>query len=51
MKLVERTIDIAADPALVYDHFVQADRFVSWMAPTAPGFTTVLLLSAPLPGG
>lgn len=35
MKLVERTIDIDADPASVYEHFVDADRFVRWMAPHA----------------
>jgi uncharacterized protein YndB with AHSA1/START domain len=35
MKLVERTIDIDADPATVYEHFVDADRFVQWMAPLA----------------
>jgi uncharacterized protein YndB with AHSA1/START domain len=35
MRLVERTIDIDADPATVYEHFVDPDRFVQWMAPRA----------------
>lgn len=35
MKLVERTIDIDTDPATVYEHFVDAERFVQWMAPDA----------------
>jgi uncharacterized protein YndB with AHSA1/START domain len=35
MKIVERTIDIDADPTTVYEHFVDHDRFVQWMAPHA----------------
>lgn len=35
MKLVDRTIDIDADPVTVYEHFVDVDRFVRWMAPSA----------------
>ena len=35
MKLVERTIDIEADPATVYAHFVDEVCFVRWMAPHA----------------
>lgn len=35
MRLVERTIDIDADPAAVYDHFVDVEQFVTWMAPHA----------------
>lgn len=35
MNLVEQVIDIDATPADVYDHFVDPDLFVRWMAPTA----------------
>lgn len=35
MKLVDQAIDIDADPAEVYEHFVDAERFARWMAPTA----------------
>jgi uncharacterized protein YndB with AHSA1/START domain len=35
MKLVQRTIEIDADPEAVYEQFVDADRFVQWMAPHA----------------
>lgn len=35
MKLVDRTVDIDADPEEVYEHFVDPDRFVRWMAPHA----------------
>lgn len=35
MKLVEQVIDIEADPAEVYEHFVDPHLFVRWMAPTA----------------
>jgi uncharacterized protein YndB with AHSA1/START domain len=35
MKLVEQVIDIEADPMTVYEHFVDPDRFVRWMAPEA----------------
>lgn len=35
MKLVERIIDIDADPAIVYEHFVDVEQFVTWMAPHA----------------
>jgi len=35
MKLVDRTLDIDTDPATVYEHFVDPERFVQWMAPHA----------------
>lgn len=35
MKLVDRTVDIDADPLHVYAHFVEVDRFAAWMAPDA----------------
>ena len=35
MKLVERTIDIDADPSTVYERFVDVEQFVRWMAPHA----------------
>ena len=35
MKLVDRTIDIAADPDHVYEHVVDAELFIRWMAPEA----------------
>jgi uncharacterized protein YndB with AHSA1/START domain len=35
VKLVERTIDIDAPPALVYELFTDAQLLVRWMAPTA----------------
>lgn len=41
MKLVERTIEIAAPPSVVYDLFVDAGQLVRWMAPTAEVDATV----------
>jgi uncharacterized protein YndB with AHSA1/START domain/ketosteroid isomerase-like protein len=35
MNLVDRTVDIDADPTTVYEHFVDANRFMQWMAPHA----------------
>lgn len=35
MKLVDQTIEIEADPILVDEHFVDPERFVRWMAPSA----------------
>jgi uncharacterized protein YndB with AHSA1/START domain len=35
VKLVQQTIEIDADPHDVYDHFTDAARFVTWMAPHA----------------
>jgi uncharacterized protein YndB with AHSA1/START domain len=35
VKLVEQVVEIEAPPIEVYEHFVDPERFVRWMAPTA----------------
>jgi uncharacterized protein YndB with AHSA1/START domain len=35
VKLVERVVEIDASPGEVYEHFVDAERFIRWMAPVA----------------